>query len=166
MPTKFGSYRGSDLLGADYTKSHWSEPVSPVAQSDGHDEPGPIGELVPRLAAVVEDVAVGGEDPVRDPVLPNVLPDVLDRVQLGRLRRERHKGDVGRDHKSLGLMPACLVHEEEGMRPGCDCLRDLLHVQIHAFGGAAGQNQASSFALSWANYAKDVGRGGPLVLGG
>src|SRR3954464_7274844 len=72
MPTKFGSYRGSDLLGADYTKSHWSEPVSPVAQSDGHDEPGPIGELVPRLAAVVEDVAVGGEDPVRDPVLPSL----------------------------------------------------------------------------------------------
>ena len=38
--------------------------MRPVAQSDGHDEPGLIGELVPRFAAVVEDVAVGGEDAV------------------------------------------------------------------------------------------------------
>src|SRR3954464_7066421 len=166
MPTKFGSYRGSDLLGADYTKSHWSEPVSPVTQADGHKEPGLIGELVPRLAAVIEDVAVRGEDPVREPVLAHELPDVLDRVQLGRLRRERHKGDVGRDHKSLGLMPARLVHEEEGMRPGCNRLRNLVQVQGHALRGAAGQNQAGSLALSWANCAKDVGRGGPLVLGG
>src|SRR3954464_11022771 len=148
------------------TKPHLSEPVSPVPQADGHDEPRLIGELVPRVAAVIEDVGVGREDAVGDPVLPHVLPDVLDRVQLRRLRRERHEGDGGRDHKFLRLMPACLVHKDEGMRPGCDCLRDLLQVQIHAFGGAAGQNQASSFALSWANCAKDVGRGGPLVLGG
>src|SRR3954469_5692292 len=56
--------------------------MGPVTQSDGHDEPRPIGELVPRFAAVVEDVAVRGEDPVRDPVLAHVLPDGLDRVQL------------------------------------------------------------------------------------
>src|SRR4051794_30738778 len=44
------------------TKSHWSEPVSPVAQADGHDEPRLVCEFVPRFAAVIEDVAVGGED--------------------------------------------------------------------------------------------------------
>src|SRR3954463_2827694 len=36
------------------------------------------------------------------------LPDVLDWVQLGRLGRERHKGEVVRDHKPLGLMPTRL----------------------------------------------------------
>src|SRR3954462_9258077 len=60
--------------------------MRPVAHPDGHDEPGLIRELVPRLAAVVEDVAVGGEDPVGDPVVAHVLPDVLDGVQLRRLR--------------------------------------------------------------------------------
>src|SRR4051812_20272883 len=114
-------------------------------------------------------------DALRSTSFPSVKPRSSLRDQIGishtgplkqALRRERHKGDVGRDHKVLRLMPARLIHKDEGMRPGCDCLRDLLHVQIHAFGGAAGQNQASSFALSWANCAKDVGRGGPLVLGG
>ena len=50
--------------------------MSPVSQSDGHDEPRLIRELVPRRAAVIEDVAVGGEDPVGDPVLAQELPDV------------------------------------------------------------------------------------------
>src|SRR4051794_3750046 len=74
----------------------------------------------PALAAVVEDVWIGGEDPVRDPVLAHVLPDVLGRVQLRRLSRKRHEGDGGGDHKPLRLMPPRLVHEDEGMRPGCD----------------------------------------------
>src|SRR3954465_5189999 len=55
------------------TKSRWSQPMSPVSQADGHDKPRPISELVPRLAAVIDDVWVGGEDPVRDPVLAHVL---------------------------------------------------------------------------------------------
>src|SRR3954466_7459144 len=46
------------------------------------------------------------------------LPDVLNRVQLGRLSRERHERDVGGDHQFLGLMPARLVHQDESMRPG------------------------------------------------
>ena len=140
--------------------------MSPVSQSDGHDEPRLIRELVPRRAAVIEDVAVGGEDSVGDPVLAQELPDVLDGVQLRRLSRKRHEGDVVRDHKFLGLMPARLIHQDKGMRPGCDRLRNLLQVQGHALGRAAGQNQARAFALSRTDGPEDVGRGGPLVLGG
>src|SRR5215213_6551615 len=94
------------------------------------------------------------------------LPDVLDRVQLRRLGRKRHEGDVVRDPKSLRLMPARLVHQDEGMRPGCNRLRDLLQVQGHALRGAAGQNQARALALSRTDGPEDVGRGCPLVLGG
>src|SRR4051794_38527466 len=50
------------------------------------------------------------------------LPHVLNRVQLGRLGRERYKGDVVRDHKSLGLMPTRLVRQDKGMRAGCNRL--------------------------------------------
>src|SRR5215213_534920 len=59
------------------------------------------------------------------------LPDVLDGVQLSRLGRERHEGDIGRDHEPLRLMPARLIHKNEGMRLGRNGLRDLVQVQRH-----------------------------------
>ncbi len=51
------------------------------------------------------------------------------------------------------------------MRLGRDGLRDLVQVQGHALGRAAGQDQPRSFAVSRADGAEDVGRGGPLILG-
>ena len=54
-----------------------------IPGSDGHDFPRLVDEPVPGKAAVVEDVLVGSEDPVREPVVAHELPDVLDRVQLG-----------------------------------------------------------------------------------
>jgi len=43
--------------------------MGPGAQADGHDGPGSIDELVPGMAAVVEDVVVGAEDAVGKPVV-------------------------------------------------------------------------------------------------
>ena len=57
--------------------------MGPIPGSDGHDFPGLVDELVPGKAAVVEDILVGLEDPVREPVVAHELPDVLDRVQFG-----------------------------------------------------------------------------------
>src|SRR5436190_1106477 len=39
----------------------------PMAQSDGHDAPGLIDELVPRHTAVVDEIVVRFEDAVRQP---------------------------------------------------------------------------------------------------
>ena len=74
--------------------------------------------LVPGIAAVIENVRVGREDPVGDPVLPHVLPDVLDWVQLGRFRRQRHQGDVGRHLQLARDVPASLVEQQHRMAPG------------------------------------------------
>jgi len=63
-------------------------------------------------------------------------------------------------------MPARLIHQDEGMRAWGHGLRDLVQVQGHARGGAAGQDKPRSFALSRADRAEDVGRGGPLVFRG
>ena len=57
--------------------------MGPIAQSDGHDLPRLLGELVPREATVIENIFIGFEDAVREPVVAHELPDVLDRVQLG-----------------------------------------------------------------------------------
>ncbi len=63
--------------------------MGPISGSDGHDIPGLVDQPVPGKAAVVEDILVGLEDPVREPVVAHELPDVLDRVQLGSSGRQR-----------------------------------------------------------------------------
>ena len=50
---------------------------------DGHDVSWLIDELVPRPAAMVVDVILGGEDAVGEPFLVYKLSNILKRVQLG-----------------------------------------------------------------------------------
>jgi hypothetical protein len=69
--------------------------VCPLAQSDGHDPPRLVDELVPCLAAVIDEVVIGFEDTVGEPVVAHELPDVLDRVELGAFRWQGDNGDVG-----------------------------------------------------------------------
>ncbi len=59
----------------------------PVSQSDGHDDPWRVGELVPGVAAVVDDIVVALEDPIREPILAREAPDVFGRVELRALSR-------------------------------------------------------------------------------
>jgi hypothetical protein len=47
--------------------------MGPIAQAERHDSPGLIGELVPGIAAVVEDVVEGFEDPVRELVFAHEI---------------------------------------------------------------------------------------------
>ena len=70
--------------------------MRPLAQTNGHDAPGLIDELVPSLAAVIDEIIVGFEDAVREPIIAQKLPDVFDRVEFRRFRRQGHDGYVGR----------------------------------------------------------------------
>ena len=56
-----------------------------MAAPDGHDMPRLIDELVPGLAAMIDDVVVECEDPVREPVVAHELPDVFDWVEFRTL---------------------------------------------------------------------------------
>jgi hypothetical protein len=76
--------------------------MGPAAQAERHDAPGLVDQLVPGEAAVIEDVGVGGEDPVRQPVVAHELPDVLDRPFDG-LRRALSSGDLGGRGKRVML---------------------------------------------------------------
>ena len=53
-----------------------------MAQSDGHNPPGLIGEFVPSITAMVDEIVVGFEDAIGEPVVAHELPDVLHRVEL------------------------------------------------------------------------------------
>ena len=69
-----------------------------MAQSDGHDSPGLIDELVPRHTAVVDEIVVRFEDAVRQPVVTQELPDVFDRIELGTFRGTLLAGHRRRFH--------------------------------------------------------------------
>jgi hypothetical protein len=60
------------------------------------------------MAAVIEDVALGSEDPVGEPIAAPVLPDILDRIEFGAFGRQRQEGDVGRHNKLVRAMPSGL----------------------------------------------------------
>lgn len=66
-----------------------------LAASEGHAAPRPADEGVPRFAAVIDHVAAGSKDAVREPVVAQELPDGRGRVRLGRARRRR-QGDAVR----------------------------------------------------------------------
>jgi hypothetical protein len=63
----------SFLLGSN-EHSAAVQAVSAGLHVDGHDRPGSIDELVPSLTAVVADVVIGCDDPVRQPVIAHELP--------------------------------------------------------------------------------------------
>jgi len=97
-----------------------------------------VDELVPGLAAVIDDVVVGGEDPVGEPVVAHELPDVLDRVEFGAFGRQRDDADIGRHDELSGHMPAGLIHQHDRMSTRGDSERYLGEVQRHGFGIAEG----------------------------
>ena len=145
------------------TESHCLEPVRPLTQSDGHDAPGLVDELVPCLTAVIDEIVIGFEDTVGEPVVAHKLPDVLDRVELGAFRRQGDNSDVGRHDEARRHVPASLIDQEDGVGTGCDDRGDLGEMQVHRFGIAGRQDQGRALALLWADGAEDVGRGGPLI---
>ena len=75
--------------------------MRPLAHPNGHDAPGLIDELVPGLAAVIDEIVIGFEDAVGEPVIAHKLPDVFDRVEFRTFWREGDDGDVGR-HDEAG----------------------------------------------------------------
>jgi len=139
--------------------------VDPLAQSDGHDPPGLIDELVPRHTAVVDEIVVRFEDAVRQPVVTQELPDVFDRIELGTFRRQRHNGDVWWHDESRRQVPAGLIDQEYGVCAGRDGGGDLHQVQVHRLGVASRQDQGCTLTLFRADGTEDVGGSGALVAG-
>lgn len=137
--------------------------MGPLSHSYGHDAPWLIDEVVPSEAAMVDDVVVGFEDPIREPVVAHKLPDVLNRVELGTSRRQRQEGDIGRDDQLGRTVPSCLIKDDYGVRARRDMEGDLFEVHAHRLGVAVGHDDAGSLAFSRTDCAKDPCRGTPLV---
>lgn len=68
-----------------------------------------IDELVPCLAAIIDEIIVAFKDTAGEPVVADKLPDVLDRVGFGAFRRQGENGDVGRHNEACRQLPASLL---------------------------------------------------------
>ena len=136
-----------------------------MAQSDGHDAPGLIDELVPCRAAMVDDIVVGFKDAIGEPVVAHKLPDVFDRVEFGGLWRQGMMVMLAGTTRRGREVPAGLIDQEDGMGTGCDGLGDLREVEVHRLGVAGRQDQGRALALLRADRTEDVGRGGALITG-
>ena len=125
-----------------------------------------VDEAVPGVAALVDDLVVGGEDAVRQPVVAQELPHILLRIELWNLRWNRDDRDVGWHVKLRGPVPTGQVHEQDRVCARRDVQGELRQVQVHGVGVADQQEQAGSLALLRADRTEDIGRLGTLVVRG
>ena len=140
--------------------------MRPFAATDGHDVPWLIDELVPSLAAVVDDVVIGREDAVGEPIVAHELPDVFHRVQFGAFCWQRDDADVVGHGELSGRMPSSLIHQYDGVSARGDHKCDLGQMRGHRFGIAEGEHQPRALAVFRADRAEDIGRFCPLILRG
>ena len=90
-----------------------------MTQSNGHDAPRLIDELVAAVATMVDEIVVRFEHRVRESLVAHERPHVLNRVELGIFGRQRDDGDVGRYDKACRHVPAGLVDQEDSVGGGC-----------------------------------------------
>ncbi len=138
--------------------------MSPVSQSDGHDGPGLIDELVPGFATMSDDVIVGLEDSVGQPIIADELPDVFDRVEFGRFGWQRHEGDVVGNVELRREVPAGLIEQQDGVGARRDGSGDFGQVQAHRVRVAEWQDETGARSLGRADRAENVGRARPLIM--
>jgi hypothetical protein len=125
-----------------------------------------IGELVPRVAAVIEDVRIGFEHAIRQPVVTHELPNILNGVEFWAFRRQRNQRYVLRNDKALRHMPPRLIEDEHRVRAWTDLLRDLSEMQAHRSAVASRHDEPRTLAITRTDRAEDVGGGGPLIVWG
>jgi len=63
-------------------------------------------------------------------------------------------------------MPAGLIEDENGVRPGGDLGGDLVEMKLHGFAVARRQHESGAGAAIGADRTEQVGRLGPLIMGG
>ena len=138
--------------------------MRPITQSERHDAPWLIDELVPSVAALVDDVVVGVENAVREPGVAHELPDVFGRVQFGAFGRQGKQRDLGGHAQLIRHVPASLIYKENRVFARSDGLGDFLQMQVHRFGVAERQNEPGALAVVGADRAENIGRGGALIV--
>ena len=114
-------------------------------------------ELLPGVAASIEDGVVISEDAVCEVVLAKELPDIFCRVEFWRVGRQGQKRDVAGNIEACGLFViAGAVHDDDGVSAGGDRAADFHQMYVHRFRIGARQNQACGAGALGADCAEQI----------
>lgn len=91
-------------------------------------------EEVPCIAGFIDDVVVVVEHSDREFIAAQIFPDVFDRIELGSVGRQSHKGDVFGDRQRLGYMIAGAIEDESGVATCRYLATDSNQMQRHGLG--------------------------------
>ena len=116
-----------------------------------------IGEECPCVAGLVDDVVVAVEYCDREFVAAQVFPDVFDRVEFGRIGRQRDERDVVRNGEVFGDVIARAIENESGMAAWSDLAADLGQMQRHDLSVGGWDNEGCRGAALRTDGAEDVG---------
>ena len=95
--------------------------------------------------------------------LAQVKPEPLDRVELRRVGRQRHQGEIVGDDQGAGAMPARLVEHEHGMSVRGNLGRQLGQKPAHRGGRDGRQHERHFGSGSGLDGGEEVSRGKALV---
>src|SRR3954464_5816557 len=97
------------------------------------------------------------ERAVGEEACAQVEPDALDRVQLGAIRRQRNRSDVGGDDEVLGAMPSGGVHDQQDLDVGGHGLGEIVKKADHCLGVGSWHDQGEVGAGGGAQGGENVG---------
>ena len=120
-------------------------------------------ERVPGRAERVHDGLLAPVQAEGKVAFPQVQPDPFRRAQLGRVRRQRQKRDVGRHLQGLRAMPASLVEQERDVHVVGQGRGEAGEEQVHGFRRRLRQHQGEGVVGAGTDGGEDVGGEEALV---
>lgn len=92
-----------------------------------------------------------------------VEPYALDRVQLGRVGRQRHQRDVAGNAQRAGTVPAGLIEHHRDVLVIADGRSEAVEEHLHRLGIHVRHDERKGVVGSWLDGCEDVGEREALV---
>ena len=119
--------------------------------------------MAPGGGCGVDDGVVIGVQTVGEEALLEVEPDALDRIELGRVGRQRHERDTVRHDERVRCVPAGLIEHHHRVlvvsNRGCEAIEE----DLHRLGVGVGQHECEAVVGAGLDGREDVGEGEALV---
>ena len=115
------------------------------------------------MAGGVGNCVVVGEQPMGEEALLEVEPHALDRVQLGRVGRQRHQRDVVGNAQRAGGVPAGLIEHHRDVLVIADGRSEAVEEHLHRLGIHVRHDERKGVVGARLDGREDVGEREALV---
>ena len=100
---------------------------------------------------------------MREEAFLEIQPDTLDRIQFGRIGRQRDQCHVGRYDEGGRAMPAGLIEDHHGVFVLGDRFRELVEKGLHRGRVGIGHDKCEGIIRARLDSREDVGEGEAFV---